>query len=195
MPHRGARRIGPDGHSARVPGHVRGQDERDSARQASLMAGRIQAHIRALVAACAVVLGAAACADDGHLPPSNESGGGWAGHSSGSAGTEVDGGSSGDDEDAGADQESCTEQGGTCLSDPDDPTMPAFCEAIELVEIEGACADVDHSCCAPAAPGLCEEAGGQCLANPSGGMPFDCADLGLVDVGAPCPTIDQICCA
>lgn len=159
------------------------------------MAARLHVHIQALVAVCAV-LGAAACADDGHLPPINESGGGGAGTSGGSSGTQVDGGSSGDDEDAGADEETCTEQGGTCLSDPDDPTMPAFCEALELVEIEGACADVDLSCCAPAAPGLCEQAGGQCFANPSGGgTPFDCADLGLVDVGAPCPSVDLICCS
>jgi hypothetical protein len=169
------------------------RDERDSARHALFMSARLQARIQALVAVCAV-LAAVACAGDEHLPPGGELGGGGVGHSGESSGTEVDGGPS-DEADARAGEETCTEQGGSCLSDPDDPTMPAFCEAMELVEIEGACPDVDRACCAPAAAGLCEEAGGQCLASPSGGgAPLDCADFGLVHIAAPCASVDLICC-
>lgn len=162
------------------------------------MAARRRAHVLALVAACAV--GTTACAGDEHLPPGEESGSSWTGSSSEPTDGEGDGdGDEGDGDGGGegdAGEDTCTELGGRCLSDPDDPTMPAFCEAMDQVEVEGACPDVDRACCVPDAAGLCEAAGGQCLANPSGGgTPLDCADLGLVEVGAPCPTIDQICCS
>lgn len=130
------------------------------------------------------------------MPPSDELGWHGAGHASESTrpgGEEpgsVDGGQG--DEDAG-DEAVCEAQGGRCLSDPDDPTRPAFCEAMDLVEIAGACPDVDRSCCAASPAGACEAAGGRCLATPSG-APVDCADLGLIPIGAPCATVDQICC-
>ena len=159
------------------------------------MAARLRAHVLALVAACAVVA-ATACAGDEHLPPGDGSGSSWTGTSGEPTGGDDGEGNESNDGGVGdAGDDTCTDLGGRCLSDPDDPTMPAFCEAMDQVEIEGACADVDRACCAPDAAGLCEAAGGQCLANPSGGgTPLDCADFGLVQVGAPCPTIDQICC-
>jgi hypothetical protein len=154
------------------------------------MAAPLRDRVLVLLAAGAAV---AACTSDDHLPRSDEPG--WHGGSRADPSEPEPGSRDAGDEtvDGGEADETCDARGGTCLSDPDDPTRPAFCEAIDLVEIEAACPDVDSSCCAPIPAGACEAAGGRCLANPSG-APVDCADLGLDPVGAPCATVDQICC-
>ena len=146
-----------------------------------------------------VLAAAGGCAgEDDHFAPVDENG--WAGASQ--AGQAPGGGAQSDagTGDGGATVDGggvrCAALGGRCMSDTDDPTMPAFCEAMELVEIGRACADLHQSCCAPATDSQCEAGGGQCVASPAGeGTPADCADRGLVPVGAICPDIDQTCCA
>jgi hypothetical protein len=157
------------------------------------------ARVEALIVTAILI--AACSSDEERLPPSDERG--WSGEGARVPGEDdpegdepdgddQEGDDSEGDEDAGI---SCTDQGGQCLSDPIDPSLPAFCEEIELVEIVGACEDLDQSCCAPAPSSQCEAAGGQCLADPAGGgLPIDCADLGLANIGATCPDIDQTCC-
>jgi hypothetical protein len=156
----------------------------------------VGARVEALAAA-AILIVAACSGEDEALPASDEPG--WAGEGGRVPGEEEpDDDPGGDDTGDGAGNDagtSCSDQGGQCMSDPVDPNLPAFCEEIELVEIVGACEDLDQSCCAPAAGSQCESAGGQCLADPAGGgLPIDCADLGLVNIGAACPDIDQTCC-
>jgi hypothetical protein len=151
-----------------------------------------------LIVAAALV-GAAGCiSDEDPLPSSDEPG--WAGEGARVPGEDEPDDDAGDD-DAGDDEAgddsatSCGDLGGQCMSDAIDPSLPAFCEEIELVEIVGVCENLDQSCCAPGADSQCEAAGGQCIADPAGsGLPIDCFDLGLASIGATCPDIDQSCC-
>jgi hypothetical protein len=107
----------------------------------------------------------------------------------------VDGGSSGTDGgQTGDGNAACDDRGGLCMSDRDDPSLPAFCEEFELVEIAGACADLDRACCAPSPANQCEAIGGACHSAPGTSAPFDCADLGLVSLGGTCSGLDQTCC-
>jgi len=159
---------------------------------------RVGARLESLLAAAILIAATACSGDEESLPPSDEPG--WAGEGARVPGEDPPEDDAGDDEagdetgdDNGA--ASCSDVGGQCMSDALDPSLPAFCEEIELVEIVGTCENLDQACCAPGADNQCEAAGGQCFADPAGGgLPIDCFDLGLANIGATCPDIDQSCC-
>lgn len=92
---------------------------------------------------------------------------------------------------------SCSDLGGTCMTDPADPGFPALCEDLGLKTVAGSCEAFNEACCVPSDPtNACEAQGGTCMTDPGDPtFPAICENLGMQTLEGGCEAFNEACCA